>query len=354
MIRVLIVDDSAIVRKILTQELSKNPYIEVVGTAPDPYIARNKIEILKPDVITLDLEMPRMDGLTFLRRLMKYYPLPVIVVSSLTPKGSETALQALEAGAVDVVSKPGPSYTVGDLGLLLSEKILVASKVKIKNLTRKSRVSSKRIELSIRTPEKFAKGLTKTTDKVVAIGASTGGTRALKQVLEKYPVDGPGTVIVQHMPESFVPPFAARLDRDCHVEVRVAQTGDRVHPGVVLIAPGNKHMELIKDGARYRVVITDGPMVLFQRPSVEVLLESVAEHAGKNAIGVILTGMGTDGAMGIKAIFDNGGETIAQDEETCVVFGMPRAAIETGGVRHVLPIDEIGDQILKLSHTVLI
>lgn len=335
------VDDSAVVRKILREELSKDPLIRVVGTAPDPYIARDKIETLNPDVVTLDMEMPRMDGLTFLKRVMAYHPLPVIVVSSLTPEGSELAMEALDSGAVDVVCKPGPSYTVGDLVLLLAEKIKVAAAAKVTNL-RPTPVGKPVISV-------VPRGLKKTTDKVVAIGASTGGTEAIKRVLQSYPPDCPGTLIVQHMPEAFVPSFASRLNHSCRANVRVARTGDRVQPGVILIAPGNHHLVLRADGARYRVMVKDGPLVFYQRPSVEVLFNSVAKYAGPNAIGVILTGMGSDGALGLRAMYDRGAPTIAQDESSCVVFGMPKAAIEKGGVKYVLPLDKISERILLLA-----
>ncbi|HHW25722.1 MAG TPA: chemotaxis response regulator protein-glutamate methylesterase [Firmicutes bacterium] len=367
MIKVLVVDDSAIIRKILSEELSRHPHIRVVGTAPDPYVARDKIEALQPDVVTLELEFPRMDGLTFLRRIMRCHPLPVIVVSSLTPRGSDLAMEALEAGAVDVICKPDSSCGVGDFALLLSKKTEAASRAVVKNLPRTdgplrhppdSSVQNKPLQV---TPQMACNdgaetqgrapsyALGRTTEKIVAIGASTGGTEAIRQVLAKYPADAPGTLIVQHMPEAFMPSLAARLDRECQAHVQVAEDGDTVEPGVVLLAPGNRHMVLRRDGASYRVKIKDGPMVFFQRPSVEVLFDSVAQHAGKNSIGVILTGMGVDGATGIRAMFDAGAETIAQDETTCVVFGMPRAAIETGGVKHILPISQIGERILELS-----
>lgn len=344
MIKVLIIDDSAIVRKILSEELRRSRNIQVVETAPDPYIARDKIESLKPDVLTLDLELPRMDGITFLRRLMKYHPLPVIVVSSLTPKGSDLALEALEAGAVDVICKPGSSFTVGDLGKVLAEKIEIASKAVIRNLH----------ETPFDEPRRAVttkKSLLRTTDKVVAIGASTGGTEAIRHVLAAYPPDCPGTLLVQHMPENFMGPFAKRLDAECQANVRLAEDGGRVQTGTVLLAPGNKHMVLRRDGARYRVRIKDGPVVFFQRPSVEVLFQSVAQYAGTNAVGVILTGMGADGAAGLKGMYDKGAVTIAQDERTCVVFGMPKAAIEAGGVKHILPIQKIGQKIIELSLT---
>ncbi len=347
MIKVLIVDDSAIVRKILTEELSKSPSIEVVGTAPDPYVARDKIERLKPDVITLDLELPRMDGITFLRKIMRYHPLPVIVVSSLTPKGSELAVEALESGAVDVVCKPGSSFSVGDLGRVLIDKIRTASRVVVGNLPRPTPLlgaQQSRDQANSPLPT-----LSKTTYKVVAIGASTGGTEAIKQVLMRYPPDAPGTLVVQHMPGAFLYSYAERLNRECQVKVKVADNDEPVQPGVVLLAPGNKHMVLRRYGARYRVKIKDGPMVYFQRPSVEVLFNSVAQYAGRNAVGVILTGMGADGALGLRAMLDKGADTIAQDEKSCVVFGMPKAAIDADGAKYILPLGRIGDKILELG-----
>ncbi len=358
MIKVLIVDDSAIVRKILSEQLSKSPSIDVVGTAPDPYVARDKIERLKPDVITLDLELPRMDGITFLRRIMRYHPLPVIVVSSLTPKGSELAIEALESGAVDVVCKPGSSFSVGDLSRVLIDKIKTASRVAMGNLphpipllgAQKQPVGEAYDPVdSVVRSDLPQLTLSKTTYKVVAIGASTGGTEAIKQVLVRYPPDAPGTLVVQHMPGAFLDSYAQRLNRECQVTVRIAEDGEPVQPGVVLLAPGNKHMVLRRYGARYRVKIKGGPMVFFQRPSVEVLFNSVAQYAGRNAVGVILTGMGADGALGLRAMLDQGADTIAQDEKSCVVFGMPKAAIEANGAKYVLPIGKIGDKILELG-----
>lgn len=336
-IKVLIVDDSAIVRKLLSEELTKYPDIEVVGAAPDPYVARDKIVALAPDVITLDIEMPRMDGLTFLRKLMAYYPLPTIIVSSLTPKGGKLTLEALDIGAVDVVAKPGSAYTVGDMGLELAEKIRAASRVRL--------AKRERIETA---PAEPIKALAQTSNKVIAIGASTGGTEALKQVLTKMPANSPGIVIVQHMPANFTAAFAERLNGLCQITVKEAKDNDSVTPGTALIAPGNYHMILRRSGARYYVEIKTGPMVHHQRPAVDILFKSTAKYAGSNAIGVILTGMGADGAEGLLEMKKMGAATIAQDEKTCVVFGMPKEAIRMNAVDYILPIDEIAGQIVRL------
>jgi two-component system chemotaxis response regulator CheB len=340
-IRVLIVDDSAIVRKIFTQELSKYPDIEVVGTAPDPYIARDKIVALKPDVITLDIEMPRMDGLTFLKKLMKYYPIPTIVVSSLTPKNSAMALEALEAGAVEVLAKPGGSYSVGDMSVQLVEKIRAAARARLL----KAPSETPTVGMVKEAPKL---SLTQTTHKIIAMGASTGGTEALKVVLTQMPPTSPGIVIVQHMPPKFTQAFAERLNSLCQLTVKEAQNGDAVIPGVALIAPGNYHMVLKRSGARYYVEIKDGPLVCYQRPSVDVLFHSVARYAGPNAIGVIMTGMGRDGASGLLEMKKAGAKTIAQDEETCVVFGMPKEAIKLGAVDVVAPLQDIPKVILNM------
>jgi len=339
-IKVLIVDDSAVVRSIFSKELSSDTDIEIVGTAPDPYVARERILSLKPDVITLDIEMPRMDGITFLRKLMKYYPLPVIVVSSLTQKGSELAMDALRYGAVEVMSKPGPSYTVGDMSLSLIEKIKAASKVDIRSF--QSRIMQN-------MPHRQTFALSTTTNKVIAIGASTGGTQALEYILTSMPANIPGIAIVQHMPEKFTKSFAERLNTLCTIEVKEAEDGDRVIPGKALIAPGNKHMVLRRSGATYYVSIKNGPLVKRQRPSVEVLFESVAKYAGSNAIGVILTGMGSDGAEGLLAMKQNGAATIAQDEKSCVVFGMPQEAIKLGGVDKVKSLADIPKEVVTLA-----
>ena len=339
-IRVFVVDDSAIVRKVFSEELSKFPDIEVVGTAPDPVIARDKIVKIKPDVVTLDIEMPRMDGLTFLKKLMKYYPLPVIMVSSLTPKGGSLTLEAMENGAVEVIGKPGGSYTVGDMIPQLAQKIRAASRVRVtkKNLDRVSAPLK---------PERM-KALAKTSNKVIAIGASTGGTEALKNVLSKMPPNSPGIMVVQHMPANFTTAFAERLDGLCQITVKEAQNNDSVNPGTALIAPGNYHMIFRRSGARYYVAIKDGPVVHHQRPAVDVLFKSTAQYAGANSIGVILTGMGSDGAAGLLEMKRSGAKTIAQDEKSCVVFGMPNEAIKLGAADKVVPLDKIAQEIVKM------
>ncbi|ADH86372.1 protein-glutamate methylesterase/protein-glutamine glutaminase [Desulfurivibrio alkaliphilus] len=337
-IRVLVVDDSAVVRKVFTEELSREKDIEVVATAPDPYVARDKIVELKPDVITLDIEMPRMDGITFLRKLMRYLPLPVIIVSSLTREGGSLALEAMEIGAVEVISKPGEAYSVGDMSAQLAEKIRAAAQV---DVSQRRRV--------ITQPRSVAPklSLTRTTNKLIAIGASTGGTEALKEVLTQFPPNSPGIMIVQHMPAKFTTSFAERLDSLCQIRVKEAEDGDAVVPGTALLAPGNYHMVMRRSGARYYVNIKSGPMVCYQRPAVDVLFNSVAAYGGANAIGVILTGMGKDGAQGMLKMKEAGARTIAQDEASSVVFGMPKEAIELGCVDKILPLKDIPAQVLK-------
>ncbi|MFC1552576.1 chemotaxis response regulator protein-glutamate methylesterase [Candidatus Latescibacterota bacterium] len=342
MIKVLVVDDSATVRRIFSKELSKHVDIDVVGTAPDPYIARDKIIKLKPDVLTLDIEMPRMDGITFLGKLMKHYPLPVIIVSSLSTKGGKLALEAIEKGAVDVVSKPGEAYSVGDLSEQLAEKIRAASKVNMSNF-----VKNEVKPIANGAPVRM-KALAETTNKVLAIGASTGGTEAIKNVLTKLPQNIPGTVIVQHMPPNFTTAFAGRLNDMCAFDVKEAADGDLVRPGLALIAPGNFHMLLSRSGANYYVKVKTGPMVHHQRPAVDVLFKSVARYAGSNSAGVILTGMGKDGAEGLLEMKNIGAKTIAQDESTCVVFGMPKEAIKLGAADSVLKLNDISGRILSL------
>ena len=338
-IRVLVVDDSAVVRKVFSEELSREHDIEVVATAPDPYVARDKIVALKPDVVTLDIEMPRMDGITFLRKLMKYYPLPVIIVSSLTREGGSLALEAMEIGAVEVISKPGEAYSVGDMSAQLAEKIRAAAQV---DVTRRRR--------TVTAPAAAAPklSLTRTTNQLIAIGASTGGTEALKDVLTQFPPNSPGIMIVQHMPAKFTTSFAERLDSLCQIRVKEAEDGDAVVPGTALLAPGNFHMVMRRSGARYYVNVKTGPMVCYQRPAVDVLFNSVAAYGGANAIGVILTGMGKDGAQGMLKMKQAGARTIAQDEASCVVFGMPKEAIEVGAVDKVLPLKDIPAAVLKL------
>jgi two-component system chemotaxis response regulator CheB len=337
--KVLVVDDSAVVRQILSRELARDPDIEVVGTAADPYIARDKIIELKPDVLTLDIEMPRMDGLTFLRKLMVHYPLPVVIVSSLTPRGSMLALEALESGAVEVLSKPGPAYTVGDMSAELIYKVKGAAMANLAQCQQRAQTA--------RPVERLS--LSRTTNKVVAIGASTGGTQALQTVLIALPPAAPGMVIVQHMPPGFTRAFAGRLNDLCAVEVREAEDNDSVVPGKALIAPGNQHMVLQRSGARYYVVLKGGPPVHHQRPAVEILFNSVARYAGANAIGVIMTGMGADGAEGLLNMKNAGATTIAQDQASCVVFGMPGEAIKRGAADHVVGLDDISAMILRFA-----
>ncbi|MHC4586830.1 MAG: protein-glutamate methylesterase/protein-glutamine glutaminase, partial [Planctomycetota bacterium] len=318
--------------KILSQQLSKHPNIEIVGTAPDPFVARDKILSLKPDVLTLDVEMPRMDGITFLRKLMKSHPMPVIILSSVTPKGGKAAIEALEAGAVEVISKPGPAYSVGDACDDLIEKIKVASKARFNKQT----VPQQR---DASPPKKLH--MAATTNKIFAIGASTGGVQALSCVLPALPANAPGTVVVQHMPANFTTSFAQRLNSECTVNVKEAQHGDRVIPGCVLIAPGGLHMLLQRSGANYYVAIKDGPAVCHQRPSAEVLFNSVAKFAGANAVGAILTGMGNDGAGGLMNMRQNGAFTIAQDEASCIVFGMPKEAIDRGAAQKIVSLQDV-------------
>ena len=339
-VKVLIVDDSAVIRNIFTKELSYDPEIEVVGTAPDPYVARDLIVKLKPDVITLDIEMPRMDGLTFLRKLMKHYPIPTIVVSSLTSKGGDLALEALNEGAVEVMCKPGDAYMVGDMALTLTEKIKAAAKVNLKDTLHKN--------ISTDSNSKKKLSLSKTTNKVVAIGASTGGTQAIESILKSMPVNAPGIVIVQHMPERFTKSFADRLDTICDIQVKEAEDSDRIISGRAIIAPGNMHMLLKRSGSTYYVEIKNGPLVKRQRPAVEVLFNSVAKYAGNNAIGVILTGMGSDGSSGLLKMKESGAQTLAQDEKSSVVFGMPREAIKLGAANKIVSLDDMPREILNL------
>jgi two-component system, chemotaxis family, protein-glutamate methylesterase/glutaminase len=338
--RVLVVDDSAVVRNMLCRELAKDPSIEVIGSAPDPYLARDKIVELNPDVLTLDVEMPRMDGITFLRRLMAHHPMPVIVVSSLTAQGTRTAVEALEAGAVDVLGKPGSAYSVENLSADLIQRIKQANR---------SRLIA-RAPLAPRPPRPSrGGGLTTTTDKILAIGASTGGVQALTHILTEFPADAPGTLIVQHMPAHFTRSFADRLNSMCRVRVKEAEDGDGVFTGQALLAPGGKHMILRASGARYYVQIKDGPEVFHQKPSVEVLFQSTAQAAGRNAVGAILTGMGADGAKGLLCMRQAGARTIAQDEATCVVFGMPQEAIKCGAAERVVGLPEMARTLLEMA-----
>ncbi len=338
-VRVLIVDDSATVRRVLTQELSKQPGIEVIGAAPDPYAARDMIVHENPDVLTLDIEMPRMDGLTFLDRLMARHPMPVIVVSSLGQKGSEVALDALSRGAVDFVGKPGAAYAVGDMARDLAEKIQMARWVDVKKLLAHRNAQP--------LPPMRSKALIRTTRQILAVGASTGGTEAISLLLRGFPASCPPTLVVQHMPAQFTTAFAKRLNELCAPDVREAKDGDALVPGQVLLAPGSFHMELRRHGALYLVKLHQGAPVFYQRPSVDVLFQSVADYAGANAVGVILTGMGQDGARGLLAMRRAGARTFAQDENSCVVFGMPKAAVELDAVDAVMPIEKMSASVLS-------
>ena len=338
-IKVLVVDDSAVVRKVFSEVLSHERGIEIIGTAPDPYVARDKIVRLKPDVITLDLEMPRMDGLTFLKKLMRYHPMPVIIVSSLTPSGGKLALEAIESGAVEVLSKPGSSFSVGEMRQQLADKIRAAAKVTVSQKTA--------AKPTIDAMPAGGSVLKETTNKVIAMAASTGGTEALRSILVSLPPTIPGVVVVQHMPPNFTKAFAERLNQQCRLDVSEAQNGDSVVSGRVLIAAGNGHLLLKRSGARYYVSVKDGPMVNHQRPSADVLFKSTAENAGSNALGIILTGMGADGARGLLQMKEAGAITIAQDENSCVIYGMPKEAVKRGAAGKVLALNRIPREIVS-------
>ncbi len=336
-VKVLVVDDSAILRKALTRILSADPDIEVIGAAPDPFVARDMIAAEKPDVISLDIEMPRMDGITFLRKLMRHYPIPVVILSSLTPKGSELAAEALRAGALAVLNKPRAAFSASGI---LEDYVNVIKSVAGADLSKNT--------LSGQGKPKKAAPLAKTTNRVLAIGASTGGTTALEKILLAMPPNLPGTVVTQHMPERVTATFAARLAKETGLDVMEAKDGDSVVPGRVLIAPGGKHLLLSRSGARYQATVKDGPRVNHHKPSVDVLFKSVARAAGPNSLGVILTGMGNDGAKGLLEMKEAGAYTIAQDEKSCVVFGMPKVAIELGAAEEVLPLKEIPGRVIQL------
>ncbi len=337
-VRVLIVDDSAIVRKILSESLAAESGIEVVGTAPDPYVARDKILALKPDVVTLDIEMPRMDGLTFLQRLMRFHPLPVIVISSLAQASCHMAMEALRLGAVEVLGKPSGPYSVGELRMALAHKIRAAAAARVRRPPAGPQPAAPPV-----APPAAGK---LDANLVIAIGASTGGTEAIQRVLEGMPENAPGIVITQHIPPVFSRAFAERLNQICRIEVKEAVDGDFVTPGRALVAPGDFHMLVRRFGVALRVTVKEGPRVNYQRPSVEVLFSSVAEACGSDAVGVLLTGMGADGAQGLLTMREAGAHTIAQDEATSVVFGMPKEAIRLGAAQQVLPLPQIGGAIL--------
>jgi len=335
-VRVLIVDDSALVRKVLSVGMAKDPGIEVVGMASDPYQARDLLVDLRPDVITLDVEMPRMDGVSFLKKFMPVMPTPVVMISSLTQKGKTITMEALEAGAVDVIAKPEVGVADG-MPLMLTdicERVKAAAAVDVSRYLRHHD--------DVGRVESAPTSLAETTDRIIAIGASTGGVEALRRILPAFPADCPGIVIVQHMPYGFTSSFAERLDSVCRMRVHEAKHGDRVMSGAILIAPGgNQHMTVVRSGGEYRVAMTDGEPVNYSRPAVDVLFNSVAVAAGRNATAAILTGMGKDGALGLLAIRTAGGQTFAQDEASSIVFGMPYAAVEVGGVGMSAPLEKI-------------
>lgn len=352
-IRVLIVDDSAVVRQVMTKLLSADKAITVIGAAPDPIFAMDRMAKEWPDVIVLDVEMPRMDGLTFLRKIMAERPTPVVICSTLTTQGAETTMQAMSAGAVSIVAKPKVDLkqSLLDGSDDLVSVVKAAAQARVRRSTTATKVTATPAKLTADavlpggTPGQ-ARAMVETTDRVVALGTSTGGTQALEAVLCALPVDSPGIVIVQHMPEAFTAAFAQRLNKVCQIEVREAAHGDRVHTGLALIAPGGRHLVLERNGAQYRVSVVDGPPVSRHRPSVDVLFRSVARAAGRNALGVIMTGMGDDGARGLKEMRDAGARTLGQDEDSCVVYGMPKEAMKMGGVERELPLDDIPAAIM--------
>ena len=352
-IRVLTVDDSALMRQVLAELLSRDPGIEVIGSAPDPFIAREKIKALNPDVITLDVEMPKMDGLTFLEKLMAGHPMPVVMVSSLTEAGCQTTLRALELGAVDFITKPKIDLREGmeEVAQDLIAKIKAAAMAKVGK--RKSGANGDAAaSLAARLLPLGSSAMLKTTDTIIAIGASTGGTEALRAVLEVLPPNTPPIIVTQHMPERFTKTFADRLNQLCRISVKEAEDGDSVLPGHALIAPGSYHMTLVRSGARYIVKLNQDPPVNRHRPSVDVMFDSVARYAGANTIGVILTGMGGDGAKGMLAMKQAGAFNIAQDEASCVVFGMPKEAIKLGAADKILPLQDIPAAILARASRV--
>ena len=349
--KVLIVDDSAVVRQVLTAILESDPFIKVIGTASDPFFAAKKIAVEEPDVITLDVEMPRMDGLTFLKKLMAQHPIPVVIISSLTDRGTETAFKALEYGAVEIITKPqmNTKEFIEESKIRICDAVKAASKAYV---SRKKFISPMHVEPKLSAdavlsaPRNYS--MIKTTEVVVSVGASTGGTDALQVFLKAMPSDVPGIIIVQHMPEHFTRSFANRLNEICKISVKEAENGDSVIRGRALIAPGNKHMLLKRSGAKYFVEVQDGPLVNRHRPSVDVLFRSTAQYAGKNAVGIIMTGMGGDGALGLLEMKEAGALTIAQDEKSCIVFGMPKEAIKLDAAQKILPLDRIAPQIFDL------
>jgi two-component system, chemotaxis family, protein-glutamate methylesterase/glutaminase len=348
-IKVLIVDDSALVRQTLQDVLSSDPEIEVIATASDPFVAVKRLRQEVPDVITLDIEMPRMDGITFLQKLMLQHPIPVVMCSSLTEEGSETTLKALEYGAVEIIQKPrlGTKQFLEESTVRICDAVKAASLVRVKSIAAPPKVEPKlSADIVIEKPK--PDGMIGTTDKVIVVGASTGGTEALKVFLQALPVDAPGVAVVQHMPEYFTGAFARRLDAICRISVKEAEGNDTLTRGHALIAPGHSHMLLKRSGGGYFVEVKDGPLVSRHRPSVDVLFRSAARYAGKNCIGVIMTGMGDDGAKGMLEMKEMGVATLAQDEKSCVVFGMPKEAIKLGAVDKVLSLEKLAPEVLRI------
>jgi two-component system chemotaxis response regulator CheB len=345
--RVLIVDDSALMRSLLTEIINADPELEAVGTAPDPVVAWQKIKTLNPQVMTLDVEMPRMDGVTFLQNLMTHRPMPVVMISSLTPQGGDVTLRALELGAVDFVTKPALDLRDGTLELAraIVEKVKMASRARLRPRRTSPLVSTGPKQPLVAPVAGDLVG----THQVIAVGASTGGTEALQLFLSSLPPDAPGVVVVQHMPEKFTRSFAERLDRHCHIRVKEAESGDRILPGHALIAPGNFHTRITRSGFSYGVQVAQGAPVSGHRPSVDVLFDSCARQLGANAVGVIMTGMGDDGARGLLSMRQAGAWTLAQDEESCVVFGMPAAAIKLGAAEEVLPLERLSAAALRAA-----
>ena len=371
-LRVLVVDDSASVRETMKEIIGSDPDLEVMGAAQDPYVAAKMIAEEVPDVIVLDVEMPRMDGITFLRKIMQQRPIPVVMCSSLTHEGTETLLEAMEAGAVDIIPKPkiGSREFLMEARIWVCDSIKAAARAKLRlrpapgvgngpaqapappppRAEDKRTLGAAKLTADVMLPppsQRRASAMTRTTEAVVCIGASTGGTESLRVLLESFPANTPGTVIVQHMPEKFTEAFARRLDGLCAVSVKEAANNDTILRGQVLIAPGNKHTLVRRSGARYYVEVRDGPLVCRHRPSVDVLFRSAAQYAGANAVGVLMTGMGDDGARGLLEMMQAGAHTIAEDESSCVVFGMPKEAIKLGAARSVIPLDRLRDEILR-------
>ncbi|MSM40895.1 MAG: chemotaxis-specific protein-glutamate methyltransferase CheB [Geobacter sp.] len=350
LIRVLVVDDSAVVRQTLAEILNSDPHIEVMATASDPFVAAERIREEVPDVITLDVEMPRMDGITFLQKIMSQHPIPVVMCSSLTDQGSETALKALECGAVEIITKPrlGTKQFLEESRVRICDAVRAAAQARLSSVTRRPREVQPKLSADVILEKPTNRAMIQTTEKVVVVGASTGGTEALRVFLESMPADCPGIVIVQHMPEGFTRTFSQRLDSLCRLSVKEAENNDTVVRGRALIAPGNQHLLLKRSGARYYVEIKEGPLVSRHRPSVDVLFRSAARYAGKNAVGVIMTGMGDDGAKGMLEMKEAGALNIAQDEATSIVFGMPNEAIKLGGVDFIKPLDAISREVLRI------